>query len=251
MAKLDPGLGVRQAPEAAETEVASRPEQGQTLGRPYQVAGTWYHPQADPSYDRTGVASWYGGKFHGRRTANGEVFDADGLTAAHPTLPLPSYVRVTNLDNERSVILRVNDRGPFRHSRLIDVSERAAELLGFKRRGSAEVRVEYVEAADPAGSDERFLIASYRGPGGYPETDDAVTIAANRPEAQEASETAVPPVQVAALSSSAAQVQPVAFVEQASSAESEVHEAIEPAMVSYRPDDRILMAFELIGESGN
>jgi rare lipoprotein A len=133
---------------------------------------------------------------------------------------------------------------------LIDVSERAAELLGFKGRGSTEVRVEYVEAADPAGTDERFLMASYRGPGGYPETDDAVTVA-TRHEANEADATADAPIQVAALGVAAMRTQPVAFVEQPQSAEAEVLQAIEPAMASDHADDRILMAFEFVGETGS
>jgi len=114
------------------------------VGKPYKVAGRWYHPRFDPYYDRTGIASWYGRKFHGRRTANGERFNMRALTAAHPTLPLPSYVRVTNLENGRWVILRVNDRGPFVRGRIIDVSYEAARLLGFVKQGTARVRVQVV-----------------------------------------------------------------------------------------------------------
>jgi rare lipoprotein A len=101
-------------------------------------------------YNQVGMASWYGPRFHGRRTANGETFDSNLLTAAHPSLPIPSYARVTNLDNNRSVTVRINDRGPFAHNRLIDVSERAAEVLAFRRHGLTRVRVEYVSAAPPA-----------------------------------------------------------------------------------------------------
>lgn len=115
-------------------------------------------------YDRVGMASWYGASFHGRRTANGEAFDRTALTAAHPSLPLPSYVRVTNLDNDRSVVVRVNDRGPYTHNRLIDVSEQTAELLGFRRDGMTKVRVQYVSQAPREPSDEGMLLASYRGP---------------------------------------------------------------------------------------
>lgn len=122
------------------------------VGAPYQVAGVWYYPRAEPSYDRTGIASWYGRQFHGRKTANGEIFDMNVPSAAHPTLPLPSNVRVTNLENGRSVVLRVNDRGPFAHGRVIDVSRRGAELLGFKKNGTAKVRVQFVSAADLPGS---------------------------------------------------------------------------------------------------
>lgn len=111
------------------------------IGNPYQVAGAWYHPREDLNYNETGIASWYGPGFHGRQTANGERYDQNDLTAAHPTLPMPSLVRVTNLENGRSVDLRVNDRGPFSKSRIIDVSHRAAQLLGFHRQGTAKVRV--------------------------------------------------------------------------------------------------------------
>lgn len=130
------------------------------VGRPYQVNGQWYYPKVDYDYRETGIASWYGPKFHGKRTANGEIFDQNRLTAAHRTLPLPSMVRVTNLENGRQVKLRVNDRGPFSRGRIIDVSTRAAELLGFKRAGVAKVRVEIVE------SDSRRLAALARGGAG-------------------------------------------------------------------------------------
>ena len=132
------------------------------VGSPYVVAGRVYVPQANSHYREEGIASWYGADFHGRSTANGEVFDSDGITAAHPTLPLPSYVRVTNLSNGRSLIVRVNDRGPYAHNRLIDVSKRAAFLLGFAMGGTAWVRVEYVGAAPMEGSDDRLLEATLR-----------------------------------------------------------------------------------------
>jgi rare lipoprotein A len=118
------------------------------VGKPYQVAGVWYYPREQPGYDETGIASWYGSQFHGRVTANGEVFDRNGITAAHPTLPLPSNVRVTNLDNGRSVVVRVNDRGPFKNGRIIDLSEHAADLLGFRGIGTARVRVTYLGRAN-------------------------------------------------------------------------------------------------------
>ena len=117
---------------------------GYKLGVPYEIDHDWYFPSYNPNYDRIGVASWYGHPFHGRPTANGEHFDMNEVTAAHPTLPLPSRVRVTNLENGRQLVLRVNDRGPFIDGRLIDVSRRAAQLLGFYREGLAEVRVEYL-----------------------------------------------------------------------------------------------------------
>lgn len=111
------------------------------VGQPYKIRGRWYTPKDDMGYDEVGMASWYGPGFHGKTTANGERFDQNALTAAHPTLPMPSMVRVTNLANGRSVDLRINDRGPFANNRIIDVSKRAAEMLGFKRQGTARVRV--------------------------------------------------------------------------------------------------------------
>ncbi len=111
------------------------------VGSPYKVNGKWYHPQEDYSFSETGIASWYGPQFHGKRTANGEVFDMNELTAAHKTLQLPSLVRVTNLENGRSMVVRVNDRGPFKRGRIIDLSKRAAELLGFKGKGVAKVKI--------------------------------------------------------------------------------------------------------------
>ncbi len=112
------------------------------IGKPYQIQGTWYYPAEDYEYVETGIASWYGAQFHGRRTANGEVYDMNALTAAHRTLPMPSFVRVTNLENGRSLILKVNDRGPFARNRIIDISRRGAQLLGFHSAGTARVRVQ-------------------------------------------------------------------------------------------------------------
>src|SRR6266853_3103044 len=111
------------------------------VGNPYQIAGVWYRPAEDFSYDETGIASWYGEDFHGKYTANGEVYDLNALTAAHRTLPMPTIVQVTNLDNGRTIELRVNDRGPFARGRIIDVSRRGAQLLGFEPQGTAKVRV--------------------------------------------------------------------------------------------------------------
>ena len=132
------------------------------VGKPYTVAGRIYVPEEDPNYREEGLASWYGDDFHGRLTANGEVFDMASLTAAHPTLPMPCYARVTNLSNGKSLIVRVNDRGPYHGNRLIDVSNKAAELLEFKGNGVARVRVEYVARAPLEGSDDRQLIATLR-----------------------------------------------------------------------------------------
>ena len=132
------------------------------VGKPYTVAGRVYVPEEDPTYRAEGLASWYGDDFHGRLTANGEVFDMRALTAAHPTLPMPCYARVTNLSNGKSLIVRVNDRGPYHGNRLIDVSNKAAELLEFKGNGVARVRVEYVGRAPLEGSDDRQLVATLR-----------------------------------------------------------------------------------------
>jgi len=116
------------------------------VGRPYSINGVWYTPAAAPDYDETGIASWYGPKYHGRPTATGETYDMNGMTAAHTTLPLPSRVRVTNLENGASLTLTVNDRGPFVGDRIIDVSRAAAERLGFRHQGMARVRVQVIGA---------------------------------------------------------------------------------------------------------
>lgn len=127
---------------------AAEPSPHYKIGKPYQINGRWYHPRHDPDYDKVGVASWYGDPFHGRLTANGEIFDMNQMTAAHTTLPLPSLAEVQNLENGRTIIVRVNDRGPFADDRIIDLSREAARRLGFERKGLARVRVRY---AGPAG----------------------------------------------------------------------------------------------------
>ena len=135
------------------------------VGRPYTVAGRRYYPAENPSYTAVGMASWYGAAFHGRRTANGEVYDMASLSAAHPTMPLPSYARVTNLENGYSVIVRVNDRGPYHAGRVMDVSSRVADVLDMKAMGTAKVKVDYVGAAPMEGSDDSQLLASLRTDG--------------------------------------------------------------------------------------
>ena len=135
------------------------------VGRPYTVAGRRYYPAENPSYTAVGMASWYGAAFHGRRTANGEVYDMASLSAAHPTMPLPSYARVTNLENGYSVIVRVNDRGPYHAGRVMDVSSRVADVLDMKAMGTAKVKVDYVGAAPLEGSDDSQLLASLRTDG--------------------------------------------------------------------------------------
>lgn len=139
------------------------------VGSAYKIKGRTYKPAEQPGYDKVGTASWYGTDFHGRKTANGEVYDMNSFTAAHTTLPLPSYVRVTNLGNSKSVVVRVNDRGPFAHDRIIDLSRKTAETLGFKRAGTAKVRVQYVGRAPLDGQDQ-WLTTTVRDHGANRET---------------------------------------------------------------------------------
>ncbi len=136
------------------------------VGRPYTIAGKTYYPrEVDGRFAQQGMASWYGDAFHGRRTANGEIYDKMGISAAHPTMPLPSYARVTNTRNGRSIIVRVNDRGPYHAGRVMDVSAKVADALDFKRFGTAQVKVEYLGKAQLAGSDDSKLLASLRTDG--------------------------------------------------------------------------------------
>jgi rare lipoprotein A len=161
--RVDPKYGVSSSPRVVALGDPV-PKGGGTyrVGKPYTVAGRVYVPEEDTGYREEGLASWYGDDFHGRLTANGEVFDMASLTAAHPTLPMPCYARVTNLSNGKSLIVRVNDRGPYHGNRLMDVSSKAAELLEFKGNGIARVRVEYVGRAPLEGSDDRQLMATLR-----------------------------------------------------------------------------------------
>jgi rare lipoprotein A len=132
------------------------------IGRPYELNGRTYVPAEDHNYRTEGIASWYGPDFHGKPTANGETFDMNGISAAHPTLPMPSYLRVTNIANGRSIIVRINDRGPYAKERVTDLSVGAAKALGFYDQGLARVRIEYVGRAPLGGSDERMLLATLR-----------------------------------------------------------------------------------------
>lgn len=172
------------------------------VGQPYVVAGRTYTPHEGRGYDREGWASWYGTAFHGRLTANGEIFDRDSVAAAHPTLPLPSYVRVTNVVNKRSMVVRVNDRGPYERDRVIDLSERAADALGFRQRGTGRVRVQYLGRASVAGSDDDKLMASLRSdglPATLPGARDGVRLAAAEPS-RPAPPRSSPPVETARAS---------------------------------------------------
>ncbi len=152
------------------------------VGNPYQIAGKTYYPKEQPGYNKTGLASWYGDRFHKRKTANGEWFDMNALTAAHPTLPLPSYVRVTNLKNNKSLVVRVNDRGPYAHDRIIDMSKRSAKELGFQHDGITKVRVVYLGRAplEYEDADIQTMNARYRN-GGRPDG----SLAQNQPTRRE------------------------------------------------------------------
>lgn len=152
------------------------------VGQPYKIKGIWYYPKEDYSYDESGIASWYGADFHEQMTANGETYNKNELTAAHKTLPLPSLARVTNLENGRSIVVRINDRGPFSGARIIDVSQRAAQLLGFERVGTAKVRVQVL-------ADESKAIADAMRTYGGPQPQQPATTTAS------ASQAPVEPVQ--------------------------------------------------------
>jgi rare lipoprotein A len=160
---VDPQYGVSSSPRViADGRPIPKGGGVYRVGKPYTVAGRVYTPEHDPHYSAEGIASWYGSDFHGRLTANGEVYDKEAISAAHPTMPLPSYARVTNLSNGRSIIVRVNDRGPYAKNRIIDLSSKAAELLRYRGNGVARVRVEYVGPAPIEGSDDRKLLATLR-----------------------------------------------------------------------------------------
>ncbi len=182
--QIDPKYGVSASPRVvADGEPVPKGGGAYRVGKPYVIAGRTYVPQENPDYKAEGIASWYGDDFHGRRTANGEVFDRASISAAHPTLPMPSYVRVTNLRNERSIIVRINDRGPYHQNRVIDVSHRTADLLGFSSNGVAKVRVEFVGRAPLDGSDDRKLMATLRQDGTPAEApaNSAVQVASAAP----------------------------------------------------------------------
>jgi rare lipoprotein A len=179
-AKVDPKYGVSSSPRVVDGDQPI-PKGGGTyrVGKPYMVAGRTYVPEENTSYRDEGLASWYGDQFHGRLTANGEVFDKESITAAHPTLPLPSYVRVTNLANRKSIVVRVNDRGPYHGNRVIDLSHKTATLLGFRDNGVARVSVEYVGRAPLEGTDDRTLIATLRQ--NAPAPAPSIMVASARP----------------------------------------------------------------------
>lgn len=147
-------------------------------GSPYVVSGQRYTPREQPDYDEVGMGSWYGSAFHGRKTANGEIFDMNALTAAHPTLPIPSYAYVTNLENGRTILVRINDRGPYVGNRVIDLSRRSAQELGYHGKGLARVRVRYAGPAPLDGYDgyERKYLAEANGRSRGPHLADAAPV---------------------------------------------------------------------------
>ncbi len=195
--------GVAASPRVASANI---PKVGgrRMVGKPYKVKGKWFYPKVDKDYNKVGYASWYGSAFHGRLTANGEVYDQHGLSAAHPTMPLPSYARVTNLKNGSSVIVRVNDRGPFERGRIIDLSRGAADLLGSQNAGVAKVRVQYIGPARMDGHDQQYLMASYRTKGGSRDTGVSGVMLASAAPAEN--------IYVAANALTAPTVQPAAFL---------------------------------------
>jgi rare lipoprotein A len=152
---VDPKYGTSPSVRlVSEGQIVPKGNGGYKIGKPYKIAGRWYTPAEDPNYDRQGRGSWYGTDFHGRKTANGEIFDMNALTAAHPTLPLPSYVYVTNLANNRTVLVRVNDRGPYSNDRIIDMSRASARALGFENQGITQVRVKFAGRAPLDGNQQ-------------------------------------------------------------------------------------------------
>lgn len=157
-------FGVKGSPRVSTGKKVRKGGGRYQVGKPYTIRGKKYYPKENKKLNQVGMASWYGPNFHGRLTANGEVYDQYSLSAAHPTMPLPSYAKVTNLSNGRSVIVRVNDRGPYAHGRVIDLSAKAAELLDYADKGVTKVRVQYHSKARMDGLDHNFLLASYNGP---------------------------------------------------------------------------------------
>lgn len=204
-------------PSQARGPQAAPPAQGEyKVGKPYQVGGVWYVPREQPNYDQTGVASWYGEQFHMKATANGETFDMATVSAAHTTLPLPSLVEVTNLDNGRRLVVRVNDRGPFVGDRIIDLSREAARQLGFERQGLARVRVKYVGPGPLLGPDGGLRYANAKPfPTRLPAATAAATMASSAdpvmeiaaaapraaPRAAAITSEALPPITGSAISS--------------------------------------------------
>lgn len=176
LSQIDPRYGVRASPRVvADGEEVPKGGGNYMVGKPYKIAGQTYVPSEKP-YAAVGTASWYGSDFHGRRTANGEIFDRESISAAHPTMPLPSYARVTNLKNSRSMVVRVNDRGPYHGGRVMDVSQRVAEALDFRSAGTARLKVEWIGKANMAGDDDARLLATLRDDGEPAQLDGAAPV---------------------------------------------------------------------------
>lgn len=204
---IDPRYGVRASPRViADGEEVPKGGGAYMVGKPYKIAGRTYYPSERP-YAAVGTASWYGSDFHGRRTANGEVFDRKSISAAHPTMPLPSYARVTNLHNDRSIVVRVNDRGPYHGGRVMDVSQRVAEALDFHHIGTAKVKVEWVGRADLEGDEDSKLLATLRDDGAPATLDDGPVMAA-------AAEAPAAPTRIALESGQATDYQAMAYAPQ-------------------------------------
>jgi rare lipoprotein A len=255
---IDPIYGVRPSRRVyQEGETIPKGGGSRLVGQPYVVAGRSYVPREVSHYAVVGLASWYGSAFHGRLTANGEVFDRYSISAAHKTLPLPSYVRVTNVRNGRSIVVRVNDRGPYHSNRVMDVSERVADVLDFKSIGTTEVKVDYLRPASIAGSDDRKLLATLRtdgsgavleGPGSVPvmvASADLAETAASGPGAPIAAiaaaispgvPTAQPGVTTVAYSAPSRQATPVTAVAYSSGAGG-AKPAPQPAIADTQVDD--------------
>jgi rare lipoprotein A len=247
--RIDPKYGVSSSPRVVAFGDPV-PKGGGTyrVGKPYTVGGRVYVPEEDVNYREDGLASWYGDDFHGRLTANGEVYDMTSLSAAHPTLPMPCYARVTNLGNGKSLIVRINDRGPYHGNRLMDVSSRAAELLEFKGNGVARVRVEYVGRAPLEGSDDRQLIATLRT--GVPAPSPSlVRVASARSFVPEMSSSSRPirgevpmpagrPYSLGNTSADQASISATSEISASARVRSGSHVLENPRAVSYESDDR-------------
>jgi rare lipoprotein A len=247
--RIDPKYGVSSSPRVVALGDPA-PKGGGTyrVGKPYTVAGRVYVPEEDVNYREEGLASWYGDDFHGRLTANGEIFDMTSLSAAHPTLPMPCYARVTNLSNGKSLIVRVNDRGPYHGNRVMDVSSRAAELLEFKNNGVARVRVEYIARAPLEGSDDRQLMATLRT--GVPAPSPSlVRVASTRPFVPEISSSGRPirgevplpegrPYNLGNASADQASISATPELSASARARSAARISDNPRAASYEPDDR-------------
>jgi rare lipoprotein A len=247
-AKVDPKYGVAPSPMVV-SDGSEIPRGGgrEMVGRPYTIAGRTYTPRRDDNYSREGLASWYGPGFHGRQTANGEVFDKYAVSAAHPTLPIPSYVRVTNLSNSRSLIVRVNDRGPFHGNRIIDVSKTVADALDFRSNGVARVKVDYVAPASTDGSDDQILIATLRDDGRLAQLPDHDT----RPGVMVASADPAPASQPQAVQQQVAQTPVAAASLPASQASNASFASVQPLAINGRFGQQPRMAAPRTSSGGS